>query len=252
MKVLDNKMKQQFSKHVSAHRGASGLVEHENTIEAFEKAIEVGADSIECDVRKTKDGIIVINHNADIYGLLIKDHTYNELNEECNKHGYHLATLIEGLNTVKDKIALDIEIKEVGYEDEILNQCLSVLNEGEFYFRSFYDSTLLKMKELNPNITTVLLLGLDKTKHKIKTRISELFPRKRIRKCKCDAISPYHQLLLFGYCKRVHRLNCRVYVWTVNNKELMEKVLYKKKADGVVTNYPNIALDLVKEKDGLN
>ena len=38
------KIKKQY---IIAHRGASGLVEHENTIEAFEKAIEVGADYIE-------------------------------------------------------------------------------------------------------------------------------------------------------------------------------------------------------------
>ena len=43
---------------ILAHRGAKGLVKFENTFEAFDKALEVGADGIELDVRKTKDNIV--------------------------------------------------------------------------------------------------------------------------------------------------------------------------------------------------
>ena len=145
---------------VTAHRGAKGLVEHENTIEAFEKAIELKADSIECDVRKTSDGVIIINHNEDIEGLIIKDHTYAEICEATLKKGYKQPTLLEGLEFVKGKILIDIEIKEEGYVPEIINQILSVLTVEEFWIRSFFDSVLKEIKEINPNITTVLLIGI--------------------------------------------------------------------------------------------
>ena len=46
-----------------AHRGASGLAP-ENTLAAFSKAIEIGVDAVELDVHGTKDGQIVVIHDA--------------------------------------------------------------------------------------------------------------------------------------------------------------------------------------------
>ncbi|MBO7078809.1 MAG: glycerophosphodiester phosphodiesterase, partial [Bacilli bacterium] len=75
---------------IVGHRGASGLVEHENTIEAFQKAIEIGCYAIECDIRKTKDDILVINHDPFIKDLVIEKHSYQELNDYTMSLGYHL------------------------------------------------------------------------------------------------------------------------------------------------------------------
>lgn len=230
---------------VTAHRGASGLVEHENTLESFSKAIELNVDSIECDVRKTLDGIIIVNHNADIEGLIISEHTYEEINEATMKNGYKQPTLIEALNLVKGKMLIDIEIKEDGYEQEIIDQALSVLNVDEFWIRSFSDNAIKRVKEINPNITTVLLLGREHVKFGILSRLNELFPYGRVKKTKCDFISPNYQLLILNYCKRMHKKNTKVLVWTVNDEELMKKII-NKGCDGIITNYPNIALSLLK------
>ena len=66
-----------------AHRGASGYCP-ENTIEAFEKAIEMNSDGIELDVQLTKDGQIVVCHDELIDRVsnhkgFLKDFTYEEL-----------------------------------------------------------------------------------------------------------------------------------------------------------------------------
>ena len=87
----------------------------------------IGCDGIECDVRKTKDDILIINHNPNIGELIIKDHTYEELNNYTTSLGYALPTLIETLKLVKDKILIDIELKEVGYEEKIVDEILSIL-----------------------------------------------------------------------------------------------------------------------------
>ena len=242
-------MKSKYSKMVIAHRGASGLVKFENTLEAFEKAIEVGADSIECDIRRTKDNVIIINHDPEILGLTIKDQTYEKLNEETTKIGYHLPTLKEALNLVKGKILIDIEIKEVGYEDDILKEILSVLNIDEFYVRSFYDSSIIKIKELNKDVTTVLLLGVGNPKHLLRTRFSELFPKRRIKKTGCDIVSPYYKLLINGYCKRIHKLNKPVLVWGVNTETEIIDVTRNKGADGVITNYPDLAISIFSTRN---
>lgn len=242
-------MNSKYSKMVIAHRGASGLVKFENTIEAFDKAIDVGADSIECDVRKTKDNVIIINHNPDIYGLLIKDATYEELNKVTSELGYHLPTLKETLEFVKGKILIDIELKEIGYEDQIIEEVLSVLTTDEFYIRSFNDSSLKRVKEINNKITTILLLGVEHSKHVIKTRLSEIFPGSRIKKCNCDYVSPYYKLLILCFCKRMHRLKKKVLVWTVNDESTIINVTRKLGADGVVTNFPNIAISIFSTRN---
>lgn len=231
---------------ITAHRGASGLVSRENSLEAFEKAIEVNSDNIECDIRRTKDNIIIINHNPDVEGMIIKDHTLDEINEVTLKKGYTLPTLKQALELVKGRIIIDIEIKEEGYEEEFLKETLSILNEDEFYIRSFFDNSIKKIKELNPNIICTLLLGKENVRFGIFSRGNEFFPYRRVRKCKCDNVSPHYLLIQLFFCKRMHRHNIKVFAWTVNDEELMKKVL-KKGVDGLVTNYPDLAHKVVDE-----
>ena len=68
---------------VWAHRGASGYAP-ENTLDAFRKAVEMGADGIELDVQMTKDGELVVIHDETINRVSngkgwVKDYTYEEL-----------------------------------------------------------------------------------------------------------------------------------------------------------------------------
>ncbi|HOH18739.1 MAG TPA: glycerophosphodiester phosphodiesterase family protein, partial [Bacilli bacterium] len=65
--------------YIVAHRGASGLVPHENTLEAFQKAIDVGADCIELDVRKTKDQQIIVIHDDHLLEAVVKETNYADL-----------------------------------------------------------------------------------------------------------------------------------------------------------------------------
>ena len=50
---------------VQAHRGASGYAP-ENTLPAFQLAVDMGADGIECDIHQTKDGVLVVCHDDTI------------------------------------------------------------------------------------------------------------------------------------------------------------------------------------------
>ena len=75
---------------VWAHRGASGYAP-ENTLDAFQKAVEMGADGIELDVQMTKDGELVVIHDETIDRVSngkgwVKDYTYEELKKVCGKY----------------------------------------------------------------------------------------------------------------------------------------------------------------------
>lgn len=230
---------------VVAHRGASGHA-HENTLLAFQKAIDFGADCIETDIRKTKDGVIVLFHDEKINERKVSELTYRELQEEANKKGFQVATLEEGLAYVKGKILIDIEFKEDGYVREAVDIIKKYLRYDEFFIRSFYDEVLIQVKEIDPNITTALLLGKDKPEHPIRTRLSELFPGRRLKRTKADFVSPHYRLLKFFYVTRMNLRKVSVSVWTVNDENLMKKVLFRHKVDNVVSDYPDRVLKLLK------
>ena len=64
---------------IYAHRGAWGDGARQNSPESFDRAVEVGADGIECDVRLTRDLIPILSHDPVIGELVIADHSYVEL-----------------------------------------------------------------------------------------------------------------------------------------------------------------------------
>ena len=98
---------------VEAHRGASGY-EKDNTFESFEKAVSLKADAIELDIRKTKDGKIVVFHDLIFKEKSINDYTYDELIIKSREDGFIVPLLVDVLNKFKGRILLDIEIKEEG------------------------------------------------------------------------------------------------------------------------------------------
>lgn len=231
---------------IEAHRGSSGYA-HENTIAAFELAHKQEADAIELDIRKTKDNQIIVTHDPDYNGRLISEWNYLDLLSETKKNGFEMPLLIDVLNLFKDRIILDIEIKEEGYEEEIINIILSVMNINQFYIRSFSEKTIKKVKEINNDVYSILLIGELKPKYGIIGRFREIFPKGKILRSNCDAVSPHYRLLLLGFVRRMHRKNLKVYAWTINDDKIMKKV-FKKKVDGIVTNYPDIALKVKNNK----
>ncbi|MEL6180310.1 MAG: glycerophosphodiester phosphodiesterase [Myxococcota bacterium] len=231
---------------VIAHRGASGLVDSENSLEAFERAIELGADMVEFDVRRTQDGVLVCFHDPDFEGQRLAQMTYEELRSRTDaQQGTAAPRLEEVLRLCRGRIRLDVELKEVGYEKRVLEL---LYQEGwathNFVIKSFMDDTVRTLKALEPRVTAGLLLGVDKPKHVVATRLSELFPRKRLKACRADFVSPNHQLLRLGYVPRMRLLGQPVYVWTVNDVRLMEKVV-RRGVDAVITDRPDLALMLL-------
>lgn len=228
---------------VEAHRGASGY-EYQNTIAAFDKALELKADAIELDIRKTKDGKIVVVHDPSYAGVNISEWNYEELKKATlnSSSPFEMPLLENVLSNYKGKILLDIEIKEEGYEEEIIEMILKYLTFSEFQIRSFSEKTIKRVKEICPDIYAILLIGAEKPKYGIFSRFGEIFPKAKVRRSNCDAVSPHYRLVILGFVRRMHSLNKPVYVWTVNDEKIMNKIIYKAKADGIVTNYPDIAL----------
>ena len=233
---------------IIAHRGASSLA-RENTIESFKKAIEIGVDMIEFDVRKTKDQVLIVHHDEFMEGKSVKELTYDEISYMAIGQGFSIPTFEEVLKHTSGKIKLDVEIKEEGYERELVALLCRYFKKDQFVITSFYDPCIKRIKEYHPDIKTGLILGISKPEHLIRTRISEFFPHKRCREAKADFLVPHRRLLWFGFLGRAKKENKPVFVWTVNEQEKIWKMLHDERIDAIITDRPEVALALRQKMD---
>ncbi|QQK77485.1 glycerophosphodiester phosphodiesterase [Salicibibacter cibarius] len=232
---------------VIAHRGVTGVDMVENTVKAFERAVALDADFIETDVRCTSDGQLICFHDGKLDGTAVKKRSYQSLQKYARGIGWELPLLEEVLLLCKGNLKLDIEIKAKGLEEQIVDVVEKTGMAREVLITSFRDSILKKIKQLDPKIRTGLLLGrrLLQQRFRLHAYIQDFFPEARLKDIGADAVCPHYHLLRLGFVKRMHRLNLPVYVWTVNEKWRMEKVLHKG-ADGLITDDIVEAMEVVK------
>lgn len=123
---------------VAAHRSAH-LVHPENSLAAIRDAIAIGADIIEIDVRKTKDGVYVLLHDEKIDRTTtakgaVSNYTYDELNkipllQNGQPTNEHIPTFESALRAAKGHIMIDIDFKLDSTEDAI-NVCKLIREAG--------------------------------------------------------------------------------------------------------------------------
>ena len=226
-----------------AHRGASGTFP-ENTLLAFEEAINIKASGIELDVHKTKDKKLVVIHDEDIartfYGKgLVKDFTLEELkNFKCREELFRdnerckIPTLEEVLDLIKEtNLILNIEIKtdNIHYEG-IEKDVIDLINRYSLNKRvilsSFNHKTIQICKEIDKDITTGMLY--DKPLENVIEYAKNI---------KADAIHPDKRLVSKELIEEAHKSNIDVNIYTVKEIEDMER-LKEYNADGVFTDYP--------------
>lgn len=246
-------------KIVIAHRGANTFA-HENTIEAFKKAIELGADMVEFDVRKTKEGTLIIHHDANVNGVPIKQLTYLEINKIYSEQNIHVPTVEEVIKATKNKIGLDVELKEGGYEKEVVELLLKYLDKNHFIITSFYENTIKVIKKNYPDLRVGLLVGcslfeyLDNNSLNLRyvkyllRKYKELFPFGRCRRIGADFIVPHFSLLKLGFLYRAKLNKIPLIVWTVNDIKMADDLLKDNGVEGIITDVVEKIIPLHKGK----
>jgi len=224
---------------IIAHRGAEhhgrNATAHENTIDAFRNAIGIGADGIEFDVRRTADGVLIIHHDERVKRSRrpVSEMTFEEARRAGKRRGYRIPTFEETLQTCADHIALDIELKEGGYEEDVIRLTRQYYDLRHVCFTSFVDVSMKRIKEIDRRAITGLLLGVEPPAGP-GTRMREIFPIKRIRRCNADMVAPNRRLLHMGYVRRIEKTGYPIIVWTVNNRNLAVKLMERGVA-GIIT-----------------
>lgn len=139
---------------IIGHRGAAGIA-LENTIEAIQIAKKYKVDAIEIDVRKTKDGFIVLSHDRDLTRVsssnkVISDSNLSELRSIEYYNEEHIVELHEAIAAAAGT-ALIIEIKEAGTARLILD-ILHRTQAKQIIFTSLWHDELKIVHKLRPDI----------------------------------------------------------------------------------------------------
>lgn len=227
---------------IVAHRGgAYSGVAGEQTTSHFERAAALGVDFIEVDVRKTADDRLICMHDPDYAGLPVAATNYGELVRAAKNRSLPApASIGELLEITRGRVHLDLELKIAGCEAQLLAEVAGF--DRQIIYKSFDDAIVRTLKELSPSSVAGLLLGVQHPRFGPLTRMSELFPGLRARRCKADFVSPHYRLLRFGFVARMRRLGLPVLVWTVNDSAIAAGILAA--GAGIITDQPELCLRL--------
>jgi glycerophosphoryl diester phosphodiesterase len=214
--------------HVIAHRGASGY-EYENSRAAFRRALMLDADGVELDVHATRDGTIVVHHDAELPGVgPIAQLTTDEARQVRIRNGEALPLLQEVLELVGDHDVW-VEVKSLpSAHDQAL---LAVLDAGpapqRYAVHSFDHRIVRRLGEARPELARGILLS---------AYLNETVGA--LRAVGATTLWQEWQLVDEALVKAVHAAGCRIHAWTVNEVGDLEH-LVRLGVDGLCGNYPD-------------
>jgi glycerophosphoryl diester phosphodiesterase len=226
--------------YIVAHRGASRLA-IENTRAAFEAAIKPGVDFIETDVRRTGDGILVLHHDADAFGELIAQSSFHNLLQLSRAKNSDLTTLEELLTLARGRIRLDIELKEAGYEEEVVGRLQRAgMQEDDFVITTFRDDSLRGFKALYPAARCGLLIEDNRDSP---ASGGDQVLTERLKQANADFVAAKASLVSLGFAEQLWDQGYPVWVWTVDDPEQIAKFLRIPGVQAVITNRPDLAVE---------
>ena len=245
---------------VIAHRGASGYAP-ENTLPAFQKALDQGADWIELDLHSSKEGVPVVFHDATLERCTngegpVREAAWEDLAQlDAGSwygeafQGTKIPNLTEVLERVDGKAAVLIELKldergEIyeGLVERVLEDIEAADAQTWCILQAFDSRYLKKIKESGALLPY----------HKLIVEDYSPFPFYVDEKwqwgyldtdLEYQAINPYYKTLTPGRIRDRHEEGYEVYPYTVNEESDMRMLLHWG-VDGIITNYPDRALRL--------
>ncbi|TKJ44970.1 glycerophosphodiester phosphodiesterase [Candidatus Aerophobetes bacterium Ae_b3b] len=222
---------------VISHRGASGRYP-ENTMAAFRMAVEIKADMIELDVRRSKDGHLVVIHDVKLGRTTngegrVRETPLAELKalsagawwgEKYAKE--RIPTLDEVLAWAQDKLPIVIDVKTLGIEEELVKLVEKHQMVNQVVIRSWGKRFLQKLKSLNRALIT---LSLSNNTNGLE-----------------DILGIRYGEITSALVAEAHRKGKLVWVWTVDDKPAMRRYI-NMGVDGIISNYPAKVIEVLEE-----
>lgn len=267
---------------VQGHRGCCGLMP-ENTIESFEKAIELGVHTIELDVAVSKDGIVVVSHEPFMSRTTCLDVEGKEIPKEDDKKynlyqmtydsiklfdcgtKFHprftkqqkfkaykpsLNEVIKASKMVNSKIKFNIEFKSRPEYDEVFTP--KPKEFVELVLKVVNENDIFKQTNLQ-SFDLRILEEINKQSPQMKVAL--LIDGSENIRSKLNAmsylpeiISPYYKLLDAKTVRNLQEENFKVIPWTVNTVEDLKQIV-ELNVDGIITDYPDRLISILNNND---
>lgn len=243
--ILMNDLLAQNTK-VIAHRGAwKAKSLPQNSLASLNTAIALGCHGSEFDVHLTKDSVLVVNHDADFYGLVIAEATYRELLEKQHPNGERIPTaeayLKEGMKQTNTKLVFELKTSSKGKERTLASakkavELVKYLNAQSYVEYICFDFDAGKLiKTLDPDAEVAYLNG-DKTPEEAKAAGYTGLD--------------YHYLVYQKHptwIQEAKALGLTLNSWTVNSTAEME-TLRRQEVDFITTDEPELLLQWLKDQ----
>lgn len=245
---------------VIAHRGASAYYP-ENTMAAFEGAVEMGAEMIELDIMMSKDGVPVAFHDAQLEDHTngtgdLKNYSLQELQAldagswyDSKFSGEKIPTLEQVLEFAAGTISLNIEIKTEavtdsvrgGVEEKSLELVRKYGMENHVLFSSFDYRAIAHLKEIDAEIPAAILYE--------ESQSGDMLPSELLAKYSADAFNCSYRQLDRKTLNDIKEHDIPVFIYTVDKPKQMRRLL-KKGVTGIFTNKPDVLWEVLeKEKN---
>lgn len=227
---------------ISAHRGDTEGGP-ENSLPAVLGAIDKGLQSVEIDLQLTKDGVVVLNHDATLkrmagVNLRVPDLTYAQVSMLAIGHDEEgdpipVVSLEEVMAEAKGRIKLLLDLKPYGQSEPLVKEVIRLVHayemEQDVYIQSF-DSVMLKqIRALSPDIKIGQIM---------------YFAVGNLSTLDVDFYTVEQVMVTKQLVDRAHAAGREVWVWTVNGRHHLKEML-KFQIDGLITDTPAEAQSMV-------
>ncbi|HEX5106692.1 MAG TPA: glycerophosphodiester phosphodiesterase [Pirellulaceae bacterium] len=232
---------------IMAHRGSSKAAP-ENTLAAFRRAVEDGADWIELDVQETADGEIVVFHDNDFMKLAGRDLRIWEAaladvqdidigsSFDPEFKDQRVPTLGEVLDECQGKIRVNIELKYYGHDQQLEQRVADIVEAHEMssdvILMSLKMDGVKKMKSIRPNWKVGLLMSVSAG---------------NLNKIEADFLAVNVRFVNRSLIRTAHRSGKEIYVWTVDDAPTMSTMI-SQGVDGILTNKPALARSVLAQR----
>jgi len=213
------------------HRGAAGHAP-ENTLASIQKAVELACDLVEVDVRRTKDGHLVLLHDERVDRTTngkgtVAEMTLKVLQTLDAGGGHRIPTLQEALHMANGRVGLILELKASG----IGEQTCAIVRQSGFIgpvlYASFVHADLLQVRRAMQQAATMALF--------------KKLPRNPVQAAldaKATQVGLRHDTATKLLVEACHNADLRVFVYTVNKPSDIQKVRTLG-VDGIVSDFPD-------------
>jgi len=244
---------------ISAHGAGLGLDPDAEPLAALERAARLGADFVELDVRRCRDGALVLAHDRDLAVPGGRRRIAELALAEVEAAGHTLLSYDTALAGLAGRTGahLDLKFRSAGSAHELaaVEQAVEVLGAGSVLVTTGNVRAIHAVRawarERHPGLRAALSVGGSVAGRRpadwLRAHRDQLFPARRLDEADANAVAANHWLALLTVGRVAHRRGLPLAVWTVDRPRLLRHWLRPGRAWTVVTNRPDVALRLRSE-----